>query len=105
MSPRTHHHVCGVQTASLVLTTTPSEDIALALQALMRPLGLLGVPVKQVGVRFGALVPCLQVLCVHHSSGCLLAVPLLACGNPLFHSLGRSCPRLWGQLLLPLSRR
>ena len=37
-----------MQSASLALTTTPSEEIALALQQLMWPLTWLGVPVKQV---------------------------------------------------------
>ncbi|KAK9804564.1 hypothetical protein WJX73_000023 [Symbiochloris irregularis] len=52
----------ALQSASLTLTTTPSEEIALALQSLMSPLRFLGVPVKQVtlsvllALRFMALV-------------------------------------------------
>ena len=56
------HVRLAVQTASLSLTTTPSEDIALALRSLLWPLAWLGLPVQRVtltvllALRFLALV-------------------------------------------------
>ncbi len=50
------------QSASLCLTTTPPEELAGALRTLLAPLGLLGVPVADIGLtlllslRFMALV-------------------------------------------------
>lgn len=52
----------ALQSASLALTTTPSEDIALALRSLLRPLAWIGVPVQYItltvllALRFLALV-------------------------------------------------
>lgn len=54
--------MCPLQSASLALTTTPSEDIALALRSLLRPLAWIGVPVQYItltvllALRFLALV-------------------------------------------------
>ena len=51
-----------MQSASLALTTTPSEDIALALRSVLWPLVWVGVPVQQItltvllALRFLALV-------------------------------------------------
>ena len=39
-----------VQSASLVLTTTPPEELAAGLTSLLGPLRLVGVPAKEIGV-------------------------------------------------------
>ena len=38
-----------LQSASLVLTTTPPEELALGLSSLLTPLRLIGAPVKEIG--------------------------------------------------------
>lgn len=40
-----------VQTASLCLTSTPAEEVALGLCWLLRPLQLLRLPVAEIGAR------------------------------------------------------
>ena len=40
-----------LQSASLVLTTTPPEELALGLATLLGPLRLIGAPVKEIGAR------------------------------------------------------
>ena len=39
----------GVQSASLCLTCTPAEELAVALRTLLRPLAMLRVPVNEIG--------------------------------------------------------
>ena len=41
--------VVHAQSASLVLTTTPPEDLAAGLTSLLSPLRLIGVPAKEIG--------------------------------------------------------
>ena len=41
--------VSAMQSASLCLTCTPAEELAVALRTLLRPLAILKVPVNEIG--------------------------------------------------------
>lgn len=41
---------CALQSASLCLVTTPGEEMATALRWWLTPLGVVGVPVKEVAL-------------------------------------------------------
>ena len=45
-----------VQSASLCLTCTPAEELAVALRTLLRPLAILRVPVNEIGGCSGLFV-------------------------------------------------
>ncbi len=58
-----------MQSASLCLTCTPAEELAVALRTLLRPLAILRVPVNEIGGCSGLFVAPHEPLC------CLLYSP------------------------------
>ena len=52
------HPMRCAQSASLVLTTTPPEELAAGLTALLSPLRLIGVPAKEIGASIRAQSSC-----------------------------------------------
>jgi len=46
----------ATQSASLVLTTTPPEELAAGLTSLLWPLRLVGVPTKEIGASDGSII-------------------------------------------------
>ena len=61
--------VSVMQSASLCLTCTPAEELAVALRTLLRPLAILRVPVNEIGGCFGLFVA------PHQPLRCLLYSP------------------------------
>lgn len=56
-----------LQSASLVLTTTPAEELALAVSTILMPLQFIGIPAKEIGEPLQRLKSLLGPSCLQNA--------------------------------------